>query len=273
MQPAMTRRTRLAPTPSGYLHPGNCVNFLLVQERAQRIGAQIVLRIDDLDFVRSRPEYVEDIFRTLEWLGLTWDIGPQSVHEFHTRYSMALRHEYYRERFAQMSRMGLPIFACCCSRAELQAHDSVRCVRGCAQSTARAGADERAMRLQTPQGGLVSVGGQTIDLGRVHGDVIMWRRDDLPSYHLANVIEDHDLGITDIVRGIDLLESSALHIWLAQAAGLSGVRADSYVHHELVTGVSGEKLSKSQGQASPLEHSSANRRWIHQLARGLAQNP
>ena len=92
----MKSRTRIAPTPSGYLHPGNAWSFLLTWLLARRDGGSIHLRIDDMDTARFRPEYIEDIFASLEWLGLDWDTGPRSLTEIQSTHSQHLRLERYR---------------------------------------------------------------------------------------------------------------------------------------------------------------------------------
>src|SRR5580704_15637290 len=93
----MLLRSRIAPTPSGYLHIGNALNFVMTWLWVRKEGGQLRLRIDDSDTTRSKPEFIEDIFRTLDWLGMDWDEGPQTPDEQQRIYSQALRAERYAE--------------------------------------------------------------------------------------------------------------------------------------------------------------------------------
>ncbi|MEQ8535610.1 MAG: glutamate--tRNA ligase family protein, partial [Imperialibacter sp.] len=98
--------TRFAPTPSGFLHIGNIYSFLITWLLARKNNGQILLRIDDLDQERVRPEYVENIFRTLEWFGLDWDLGPSSVEQFEKEYSQLRRMEWYEAALQKLERAG-----------------------------------------------------------------------------------------------------------------------------------------------------------------------
>ena len=121
--------TRIAPTPSGYLHAGNLMNFLLVDRVASELGAKIALRIDDLDVFRMRPEYVEDIFRCLRWLEIEWQSGPQSMAEYEQLALPEDRADRYFEAMESMIANGLPAFVCKCSRRDLGR--DARCEAGC----------------------------------------------------------------------------------------------------------------------------------------------
>lgn len=250
------RLTRIAPTPSGFLHLGNAVNFTLISQLASRWGANLALRIDDMDSARARPEYIDDIFATLDWLEIPWTIGPRDRDEFARDYSMSLRTEYYREQLDLLRESGLEVFACSCSRAELAATGGMRCAGRCLDSRLELEKDRTALRLRIPEGTSVVMGDTSIDLAAVHGDVVLWRRDGLPSYHLVTVVEDRDGGVTDIVRGIDLLESSALHRWLAPNLDAPNLAEANFVHHALITDESGAKLSKSQAAPDMRERTS-----------------
>jgi glutamyl-tRNA synthetase len=240
------RITRIAPTPSGFLHLGIAVNFTLISMLASAWDAEIVLRIDDMDSTRSRPEYVDDIFSTLEWLEIGWARGPRNREDFEQSHTMSARTEYYRSQLDQLQSSGLEVFACACSRADLAAAGGLRCAGECSTAGHDLVAEQTALRLRIPEGTVVEMGGQSIDLARAHGDVVLWRRDGLPAYHLVTVIEDRDLGVTDIVRGADLLDSSALHVWLAPYLGAEKLAQANFVHHALIADVFGQKLSKSK---------------------------
>jgi len=265
-----TRITRIAPTPSGFLHLGNAVNFALISQLAFRWGAGVALRVDDMDSARVRPEYVDDIFSTLDWLGIAWTTGPGDRAEFERDYSMADRTEYYRSQIDLLSGAGLQVFACSCSRADLAASGGLRCAGPCVSADLELATDRTALRLRIPDGAAVQMSGSDIDLSAVHGDVVLWRRDGLPAYHLVTVIEDRDLGVTDIVRGSDLLESSALHAWLAPYLDAPNVAQANYLHHGLIADDDGHKLSKSRLEAGPLARTATERAEVFEIAERLA---
>lgn len=265
-----TRVTRIAPTPSGFLHLGNAVNFALVDQLAAGWGAEVALRIDDMDTSRARPEFVADIFATLEWLGMSPSLGPHDHASFEQDFSMSARTSYYRSQLDLLSAAGLQVFACSCSRADLAASGGLRCAGSCVSANRELETDRTALRLRIPDSTVVEMGGTPIDLRAVHGDVVLWRRDGLPAYHLVTVVEDRDLGVTDVVRGADLLESSALHRWLADYLDAPNVAQANYVHHGLVTDEVGVKLSKSQLGAGPLERTDLQRRVVVERAAELA---
>lgn len=242
-------RTRIAPTPSGFLHLGNCVNFRLITDAADAGSGIVRLRIDDMDAVRARPEYVDDIFRVLAWLDIAPDEGPSDRTDFEANFALSRRTEYYRDQLEVLRANGGNLFVCACSRADLV---NGMCVRGCIDAALELRTDENALRMRLPADAVVEISGESIDLRRAHGDVVLWRRDGLPAYHLVTVIEDRDARITHVIRGEDLRESSALH---AQLAPLLDAPVPHYLHHPLVRDSRGEKLSKSvlAGSRGPLE--------------------
>lgn len=221
--------TRIAPTPSGFLHEGNLVNFALTNRVAGELGLAVALRIDDADHGRVRSEYVDDIFRALDWLGITPTVGPPNSEVLAARDSQRHRLATYWTALERLEAAGLPLFACTCSRTYLA---DGRCIRGCSGD----------LSSYTP--GVTRVRWRSDD-----GDVLLWgHQGDDPSYHLVNVVEDSALATTHIVRGEDLQPSTALHLELARhlAPESPVIR---YAHHGLVVGTSGAKLSKSQGTA------------------------
>ena len=264
------RVTRIAPTPSGFLHLGNAVNASLISLLAAQWGADTILRIDDMDSTRSRPEYVDDIFATLEWLEIPWSKGPRHRAEFEQGFTMAARTEYYRSQLGLLSGSGCEVFACACSRAELATTGGLRCAGDCRAAGLDLVVERTALRLRIPEGTVVEIADSRIDLAEAHGDVVLWRRDDLPSYHLVTVIEDRDQGVSDIVRGLDLLESSALHAWLAPHLDAENVARANFVHHALLTDDAGEKLSKSQLGSGPLPRTEVQREDVLHRAAQLA---
>ena len=237
--------TRIAPTPSGYLHEGNRVNFRLTADLAAALGADLALRIDDADATRYRSEYVEDIFRTLVDMGIAWQRGPRDREDFEQHWSQRLRTERYRAEVAAAGQRGLQLYACDCSRTRQRGPATGGCSGGCRTRRLDSRPGATALRVAVPVGTVIDVDGHRVDLASEMGDFVLWRRDDLPAYQLVSVVEDRDLGTTHIVRGRDLLASSAAQIWLAPALGAGNVASAVYLHHDLVTDGAGAKLSKS----------------------------
>jgi glutamyl/glutaminyl-tRNA synthetase len=232
-------RTRLAPTPSGYLHLGNLANFLLIEKLAaggatlHRTAGVTLLRIDDCDGTRTRPEFVRHIFETLAWLGIRWQEGPRDEIDFQENFSQTNRKAHY---FAKLAALNGRTFACACTRKEAGGGCSGACRGG--KLSFRAG--EHALRLRLDDE----------KLHAVHGDPVLWRKDDGPAYHWASVIDDLEARINLIVRGEDLRESSELQRHLAKLLTPGGFSNVRFVHHPLLTGEGGKKLAKSQNAPS-----------------------
>jgi glutamyl-tRNA synthetase len=242
----MVALTRIAPTPSGFLHEGNRFSFRTTADLAATWGVDLALRIDDADAPRYRREYVEDIFGTLADLGIEWQVGPRDTGDFEAHWSQRAKTEYYRDELERARSRGLTVYACTCTRGTQRGPATGGCGAGCRNRSLEYAPGETALRVAVPIGTIVGVGQHGVDLAAEMGDFIVWRRDDLPAYQLVSVIEDRDLGTTHIVRGQDLLASSAAQIFLAPALGAANVAAAIYVHHELMTDGDGRKLSKSQ---------------------------
>lgn len=247
-------RTRIAPTPSGYLHAGNAVNFLLTEMLARHVGATLLLRIDDLDADRSRPEYLEDIFTSLAWLGISWDEGPTDPGDHQHKWSQTHRIDRYLGIAEQLMRAG-HLYACTCSRR--QHRDLTEGGRVCTCRAADLPFDGRdaTWRLYVPPATRVHVpemfgAGVKIDLAGEMGDVVLRQRDGRPAYQLASLADDVDRGISIIVRGEDLLPSTACQLHIAGLLGLDLFSNARFVHHPLVRDAAGAKLSKSAGASS-----------------------
>jgi len=253
--------TRYAPTPSGFLHLGNLVNLSLTARLAERNDAAIVLRIDDADTARVRQAYLDDIFAALDWLGVPWHTGPRDVADL-ANWSQHCRHEMYRSAARELHDTEAA-YVCECSRAEWsewsESSDSTGagCPRRCAERSLRLTPGKNALRLA--QVGL--------------RDVVLWRREDGPSYHLASIVDDDYFGVDFVVRGADLEEST--HIQRSISRALPGARFhDAHVvHHRLLTDESGRKLSKSAGHSARApERTEELRRevdsWVEQLLVG-----
>lgn len=267
----MMLRSRLAPTPSGLLHLGNAVNFVLTWIMVRRANGALKLRIDDADCRRSKPEFLDDIFSQLDWLGITWDEGPTGVDEFRHRFSQQLKTERYRAFLAGLGRSG-HLYSCGCSRKEIRkiAPDGV--YPGFCRENSTPPKAGQAQRVRVPGGSMIEVDGQEVALCRAMGDFVLWRKEDQPAYQLASLCDDLDDQINLIVRGRDLLASSAAQLFLAGLAGDESFAATTFVHHPLITGRDGRKLSKSLNAQSlaAMREGGLAREEVYRAAANLA---
>lgn len=233
-------RLRFAPTPSGYLHAGNALNFILNWLVARLNGGQILLRIDDLDADRKRPEYLSDIFESLHWLGLDWDEGPgllstmDASTEFELLWSQHHRVLIYFHYLEQLRAKNL-LFACRKSRAELSGFP------GGYPSEFR----HQNLSLDDPDVAW-RIFSDTIGMK----DFVVRRRDGIPAYQIASLADDLHFGITHIVRGADLEASTAAQLFLAARLQEEAFLKIPFLHHPLLLDSTGEKLSKSAGAHS-----------------------
>jgi glutamyl/glutaminyl-tRNA synthetase len=230
--------TRIAPTPSGYLHPGNAANFAACALLAEREDIPLLLRIDDLDRGRVREAYLQDIFDTLDWLGIQWTMGPTDVADFQQHWSQNHRMGLYAEALHQL-RTCVPaqIFACPCSRKDLadgtHAHDCL----------------SRKTSLDRP-GVAWRIDTRGLDIHHRMPDFAVKKKDGRPSYQLACTVDDHHFGITHCVRGEDLRDSTLAQSLLSDLLGYRPLHERMTVlHHPLLT-TDGRKLSKTQGDTS-----------------------
>ncbi|MEZ0484232.1 glutamate--tRNA ligase family protein [Fibrella aquatica] len=222
---------RIAPTPSGYLHLGNAVNFVLTWLAARQRGAQLLLRIDDLDAGRKRPEYVDDVFRTLDFLGLDYDLGPASADAFEAQWSQRHRTEHYQATLNQLREAGT-LYASDLSRREWKAYEPTYLTEDRITSLSL-DALEVTWRFKADGDG--------------SSDFVVRRRDGLPAYQIASLTDDHLFGVTHLVRGIDLIDSTDRQRQLALALGWRNFLKAHVWHHSLLLGPDGLKLSKSAG--------------------------
>ncbi|MDF7809874.1 glutamate--tRNA ligase family protein [Hymenobacter sp. YC55] len=247
--------SRLAPTPSGFLHLGNAVNFTLTWLLTRRAGGTLHLRIDDLDRARFRPAYLANIFQTLDWLGLDYDHGPSGPDDFELHYSQRHFLTAY-EATLQAGRAAQPglFYACGCSRTDLARAALPRSSNYPGTCRARAlapDAPETAWRAHVPAGTTVAVpdlwqGELAVPLDESLGDFIVRKKDSTAAYQLASIVDDVRLGVTLIVRGLDLLPSTAAQLWLAgQLPGVTSFQNTQFLHHGLLLDATGQKLSKS----------------------------
>jgi glutamyl-tRNA synthetase len=238
-------RTRYAPTPSGFLHRGNLYSFELTHRIARESGRQILLRIDDLDRERLRPEYVRDIFNSLKRASLDWDLGPATAEEFEDSYSQRHRLPLY-EKALELLRSKNAVYACACSRSP---SSGSLCRQNCAERSFDLDKAQHAWRFRTSGESeglpLWSEGIAVYPWPEALKDPVVRRKDGLPAYHLASVVDDLFYDIDLIVRGMDLLESSLFHRVLARALGEPKFERIRFVHHPLILNAQGVKLSKT----------------------------
>lgn len=241
-------RSRIAPTPSGFLHIGNALNFVLIWLWVRRAGGRLLLRIDDRDTPRAKPEFIDDIFRSLEWMGLDWDEGPQTPDELYSTYSQSLRTELYEDMTRQLIATG-KVFACDCSRKDMHNHACT-----CRSKNIPLDQPDTALRIVTPTEPImvtdVKRGMLSVSLGPELKDFIIRRRDGMTAYQLASLADDIDYGINLIIRGEDLLSSTAAQLYLASLTGAKGFEKATFYHHAMISDEKGEKLSKSSGSPS-----------------------
>ena len=251
-------RTRIAPTPSGYLHLGNAFNFLLTEALVREKAGTLRLRIDDLDAPRVLLEYLKDIFETLHWLGISPDFGPENVEEQQSFFAQQLRMDAYRKMLDKLVATG-SVFACDCSRKDiLQKTTDGQYPGTCRDKNIPLNMPEVAWRIQTNPGDVVEwedaiLGNQRMELFYENRDFVIRRRDALPAYHVASLSDDHFYKINLIVRGADLLQSTAAQLFLARMLGLQDFIDCKFYHHPLIPDETGEKLSKSAGSLSLMQ--------------------
>lgn len=210
-----------------------------------------MLRIDDLDADRSRPEYVADIFKTLDWLGLDYDEGPSGPDDFYTNYSQQLRLEHYHDVLG-MLRNTSHLFACTCSRRQIRRNSQDGRYPGtCHNLNLDWWAPETAWRVRVPDTTKVSYmewqqGQKNSMIGQGMGDFVLRQKNEFPAYQLTSLLDDLYYQINFIVRGQDLLPSTAAQLYLAQLLEEPAFAQATFWHHSLLTGADGEKLSKSK---------------------------
>jgi glutamyl/glutaminyl-tRNA synthetase len=246
-------RGRLAPSPTGYLHVGHARTFWIAQCRARAAGGKLVLRSEDLDRTRVRPEFATAMLEDLRWLGLEWAEGPDIGGPF-APYEQSARLPFYRSIFQHLKATGF-LYPCTCSRQDVlralnapHAGEEEPIYPGTCRNKEfdEAAGTRVSWRFQVPEGSPVSFidlgfGRQEFVAGCDFGDFVVWRPDDVPAYQLACVADDHAMQITEVVRGADLLMSTARQILLFAALGYS---APAFYHCPLMTDDKGVRLAK-----------------------------
>ena len=248
-QPNIPIKSRIAPTPSGFLHLGNAVNFLLIYLLVDLNKGNLLLRIDDIDMERVREDYVSDIFDQLKWLGISWNCGPQHIKEF-PDYSQHKRLQQYSRALETLWQAG-QLFVCNCSRKQLQHSDAHSCPHHITNYNKTDG-----LRLKSPypiQSWYDYYLEEVINLHKSDQlfEPIIWRKHvALPSYQLACVVDDIEDDINLIIRGYDLLRATECQFFLAEKLEYSEYKYIKFLHHHLITDEYGNKLSKSAGSTS-----------------------
>lgn len=248
-------QTRIAPTPSGFLHLGNVYAFLTTAALAERHGLRVRLRIDDLDRSRFRRAYLNDIFELLEALDLHWQAGPMHADEFLAEYSQLHRLDLYDAALQKLTDAG-KLYACNCSRSDLI--DGQHANAQCRARNLSLNNPQHAWRLMLPAPTSVQMRDwhgktQAVALPLGLSDPVVRRKAEhpgsrpLPAYQLACVVDDVLYGSTHLVRGQDLYESSLIQLHLAEQLEATDFLKIAMLHHPLILGQNGQKLSKSAG--------------------------
>ena len=255
MTPAPAYRGRLAPSPTGLLHIGHARTFWIAYQRALEHRGTLILRNEDLDPQRSRTEFAQAMIEDLHWLGICWTEGPDCGGDYGP-YAQSERRAYYLEAWRRLRDGGF-IYPCTCSRKDLAQAASApndlddepiypgRC-RGRRDAAAFAEPAGVNWRFRVPDGEEVAfadlnLGEQRYLAGRDFGDFLIWRRDDVPAYQLAVVADDAAMRVTEVVRGADLLKSTARQLLLLRALAYA---VPDYFHCELVRDPAGARLAK-----------------------------
>lgn len=255
MHPENTfHKTRIAPTPSGFLHLGNVLSFAVTAALAIKSNARILLRIDDLDRNRVEMPYVRDIFDTLNFLEIPWHEGPRNVKEYEQEYSQLHRMHLYREALQQLKATG-QIFACSCSRTQIAAgsydggYPGTCLDRGLLLEQADAGwrvtGTSTVMQVKIITGERISA-----HLPAGMHQFLVRKKDGFPAYQLTSLIDDLHFGIDLVVRGQDLWPSTLAQHYLAGLLHRPAFQQIVFHHHPLLLEEQGKKLSKSAGAAS-----------------------
>ncbi len=282
----MSYRGRIAPSPTGYLHIGHVRTFWTAFERARSHHGTLILRNEDLDPQRSRSEYARAMYEDLHWLGFHWSEGPDVGGPFGP-YAQSQRRQFYLDAWRRLVAAG-HVYPCTCSRKDLQraaqaphegtqpSDSQITDEEPIYPGTCRPSPDSPPIsppatpagvnwRFRVPEGVAIEFidghfGPQRFLAGRDFGDFLVWRRDDVPAYQLAVVVDDHLMRITEVVRGQDLLVSTARQILLYRALGWP---PPAWYHCPLVTDAEGRRLAK--------RHAALSIRTLRQQGRTPAQ--
>ncbi len=266
-------RGRIAPTPSGELHLGHAATFLRTQQSIREKGGELILRIEDIDKARCKDVYVEHAIDLLKEIGIDWDEGPDLGGPYGP-YLQSQRIDYFKQCLFKLKDLGL-VYPCGVSRKQLRAsqartynHELIL-----PDELKELAVDVEDMwavnwRFRVPKSLSIDFYGHGFEKdfsyteGEHFSDFLVWRRDGMPSYELAVVADDQAMKITEVVRGADLLLSTARQILLYRAFDWD---VPKFYHCPLILGEDGERLSKTKGSASLLEFIKAGGDWQEQL--------
>jgi glutamyl-tRNA synthetase len=254
--PASPYRGRLAPSPTGLLHIGHACTFWTAYQRSLMHNGTLLFRNEDLDPQRSKAKFAEATMEDLRWLGICWQEGPDVGGPF-APYEQSRRREFYLAGWRKLRDGGF-IYPCTCSRKDLataaaapnEGDDEPRYPGRCRNKVGAALRHEAPAgvnwRFLVPAGEEIPcddlhLGPQRFVAGEDFGDFVVWRRDDVPAYQLAVVVDDAAMQITEVVRGADLLRSTARQLLLIRALGLP---VPAYYHCDLVRDEAGLRLAK-----------------------------
>ncbi len=249
----ITYRGRLAPSPTGHLHLGHSRTFWIAQQRAQASGGVLVLRNEDLDATRFKLEFVGAMLEDLRWFGFEWQEGPDCGGPFGP-YNQSERRDFYLAAMQKLLAGGF-IYPCTCSRSDVrralsaphQGEDEPVYPGTCREKFKLGGEEcafdpntpsgtslaprpstlKRNWRFRVPDGETIAFadghcGPQQFVAGKDFGDFVVWRHDGVPAYQLSVVVDDAAMRITEVVRGADLLNSTARQLLLYRALGRAG---------------------------------------------------
>lgn len=262
----MNIRTRFAPSPTGYLHVGGARTALYAYLFAKKQGGQFLLRIEDTDQKRFVEGARESLMKSLKWLGLEWDEGPD-INGPHGPYVQSERTELYLKGINELIEKG-HAYTCFCTQEELDEmrkrqearHEAPMYNRKCLSlskeeiDAKKASGIPFVIRQKIPEGMLIvedMIRGKVRFDSKTIDDQVLIKSDGFPTYHLANVVDDHDMEITHVIRGEEWLPSTPKHIWLYEAFGWT---PPQYAHLPLLLNADKTKLSKRQGDVAVEEY-------------------
>ncbi|HVX52783.1 MAG TPA: glutamate--tRNA ligase family protein [Chitinophagaceae bacterium] len=246
-------KTRIAPTPTGYLHLGNVYNFALTAALAKKHNAAILLRIDDLDHQRVNKAYLQDIFDTLKFLNIPWHEGPRNMQEFEQHYSQKHRMPLYLQALRHLKDAGA-LFACTCSRSIVQqAAGNGAYPATCLYKNLPFPGNNWRLNTTSPlllQVKKLQEDAVTAFLPAEMQHFVVRKKDGLPAYQLASLIDDLHFNVSFIVRGADLWASTLAQQYLGITLQRPAFSNILFHHHPLLLSETGNKLSKSSGSTS-----------------------